>query len=122
MRNALLTAHDGVVVATDEEQRDAVLVDPLTGETSPAPIAPRFDRRIVGDLLVHLGPDGAVIADDVDSGERLWTTPLTTHVGAPAIDGGLLVFPTPVGAIALDAGDGSLRWSWADETLEGRRR
>ena len=61
-------------------------------------------------------------ATDVHIAQQRWVTALLARAGTRAIGAGLIVFPTPIGALALDSANGLLRWSWADEALAGPRR
>lgn len=119
--NAMLIRHADEVLVADERGGGRWRLDPTTGLTSPAPVAPAQGSILVGDLLIGAGPGGIATATDVVTGEQRWATPLHALAGTPAAGDGLVVFPTPIGAVALDAADGSPRWSWADAALEGPR-
>jgi outer membrane protein assembly factor BamB len=97
----------------------AEVVDPQTGEGRPWEAeGGHAGAEVVGELVVRTTPDGTVQASEVGSGATRWTADLRAVAGRPGGDDELVLVPTALGAVALDARDGTVRWSWVDPAPE----
>jgi outer membrane protein assembly factor BamB len=112
---------DELRVVEEGGSRGVARLDPATGATEPLDTPHGYGTLVSGDLLLVIDAQGVVTARDAADGGERWSTTMRSRVGPPGRDGDLLVFATPIGAVALDARDGSLRWSFADRDLEGVR-
>lgn len=94
------------------------ILDPLTGAITPGPEPapastpePGATTHEVGELVVWTSPTGDVVAADRRTGEERWRTPIGSFGGTPA-GSEFIVVPTLLGAVALDAAEGAILWSW----------
>jgi outer membrane protein assembly factor BamB len=104
---------DGLLVLPSD--REQVRIDGATGEQSDWP-GPRVgrDAALAAGMVLWTEADGTTRAVDVDTGAERWTTQVGAQAGPAAGDGDLVVLPTILGAVALDAATGAVRWSWVD--------
>ncbi|WEL27543.1 outer membrane protein assembly factor BamB family protein [Haloferax volcanii] len=70
---------------------------------------------VVADDTVYVHDmDDELSAVDAETGERMWTRPLTDPEPAPAVGGGTLVVVTNAATHAFDAATGDRRWKRED--------
>lgn len=72
----------------------------------------RDSVAVADGLLFEATPDGRVVTRDAATGARRWQAEIGAPGARPAVGGGLVVVPTPLGAVALNAETGTLVWAW----------
>jgi outer membrane protein assembly factor BamB len=120
VENAPMLGTGEAVLLLGADRRWTSRLDLATGAATALAEPLPAETFLAGDLLISVDAAGTATARERGSGAVRWTAPLHAQVSPPVRHRDKVVFGTPIGALALDALDGRVRWSWADIALETR--